>query len=586
MEKKIPLARVWLATALLLSLLVTGCSGQIEKGRKPSQDWSRGLPLGGDAISHASLSLNPEGERLYIAWPTEEEDGTIAFRFVVLDQNGEIILDRKPITLQGMVRSLQLVTSGDDHLQLFWAGRASKTENWVLWYVEMDDRGELIHDPVSLTETTTLVGSFIAAPAEDGKTVVVWEDLISGGLHWSHILPTLEEFTAPEVLVQEGERPSLRIDSEGDFHFSWVNGDRILYEQFNDNVFTPIHGTEVASLSLGTGVSLYDPVIGLSQGWVYIFWSILNQSGLEAGTASTEYTSFPLGAPEFKYPSRIGVLDDESQPYQPYGGIFRLTQLVPAIDPIISADYVYEPVTAQTYQPELPFAVSAQQLNRLDLYGQIAIGIMADGQMLGYAFCSKTPDISGDVVLAADKNGNLHVVWRDGYQGNRVFYATTSLEARENIDGLEFLDALTVILTGGLEAVTGIMLFPLAIPWMIAGLVILVVWRLVRNDETLANGLSRLLLLLSLCLYQGSKVLIMPTILDYVPFSAWIDLPQEWHLRLRLGYPLASFAISIAVAELLRRKFSMSTLTYYVAIVCVDSIFTLAIYGVNFLGAY
>jgi hypothetical protein len=365
-----------------------------------------------------------------------------------------------------------------------------------------------------------------------------------------------------------------------------MEADRLLYTQFFVGDPTPLRGTEIAQIILGTGARLDDPVIGLSEGWVYIFWSVLNLSGLEAGTATTQFVSFPLGKPEANYPQQIGILSLETQPHQHYPGMFTLSQFTPAIDPTLSTEFVYRPVTPLTYQPELTLAVATQQEYRLDVYDQIAIGFLADGRLKGYSFCTKTLDISGDVVLSADSQGNLHVVWRDGFNGSQVFYATTAPGARENIDKLEFSDISTVVLTGGLESLTSIMLFPLALPWMLLGLVILVVWRLVRNDETLANPLSRILLFLSLAFYQASKFIIMPTIIDYVPFSAWVDIPIERHLPLRIGVPITNFVIALIVAELLRRKFTMSTLLYYIAIVIVDTVLALSIYGVNFLGAY
>jgi hypothetical protein len=178
------------------------------------------------------------------------------------------------------------------------------------------------------------------------------------------------------------------------------------------------------------------------------------------------------------------------------------------------------------------------------------------------------------------------MVWRDGAAGNLVYYATTAPQARENLDSLGFDDLSSLFLTGALEAITGVLLFPLAIPWMVVGLVILVIWRLARNEEDLTHWSSRILVAIAIISFELSKFLFMPTIVEYMPFSAWIDIPADWQLFVRIATPLVILAIALIAAEWLRRKRTPSTLPYFFTVVVVDTVLTLSIYGVTFLGAY
>ena len=250
--------------------------------------------------------------------------------------------------------------------------------------------------------------------------------------------------------------------------------------------------------------------------------------------------------------------------------------------------FVYGPSVIHNPSGELALALAAQQQHRLDGYIQIAVAIMDEGKYKGYTFATRTQAISSDPVLAADGAGNFHLLWREGFAKKDVYYTTTDAETRAEVDRPTLRDATTLILAGGLEGFAGILLFPLAFPWIFPGLVLVVIWRLVRNDEDLTHRVSQVILVISLILYQISKVTVFPTVVDYVPFSAWTDIASGWEFPLRILVPLLIFGISIAVSERLRRRSKAlpSTLRYYFVVVFLDMAMTLGIYGVNFLGAY
>jgi hypothetical protein len=145
-----------------------------------------------------------------------------------------------------------------------------------------------------------------------------------------------------------------------------------------------------------------------------------------------------------------------------------------------------------------------------------------------------------------------------------------------------------LILSGGLEAITGIFLFPFAFPWMVVGLVIMIILRLARNDEDVTQPLSLFLLVVSILSYQGSKLLFLPDILIYTPFSAWLDLPPGPGSFFRIAVPILIFSFGIVIAEWRRRKSTspISSLNYFINVILVDTILTLSVYGVIFLGEY
>lgn len=574
-----------LTIVLLAALVVSGCGTSLEKGRKPSADWSRGVPLGTDVSGTLGFAVDQDGEGVHIVWSYVNDAGARNLRYFQLDQMADVVVDREITLPAGRVRTPRIAAAGEG-LHLFWVIRPEGTDKWQLWHALLDKQGVIVGQMTQISAEASNVRYYALASDTKGGAVLVWVDAKSNGLNFTHLSSDGEIIADSVLIVEQGESPALRVDSQGAIHLAWMNGVDIKYALLDSNKPGIVEGTSVAHIPQGTGARVNGPALGLSDGWVYIFWSILNQSGLEAGTANTQFTAFPAGDPEEVAASRIGIMPFEEQPYQPYQSWYEFDQFVPASYAGMSSGFVYDPVTDPVQQDELALALAFSQQYRLDSNVQIATGIFSDGQFKGYTLATKTLGISGGAALSSDSNGNLHLVWQEGASGQHVYYASTAPAARAALDHFAFDDIIKAILGGGLESIASVLLFPLAFPWMFPGLVLLVGWRLIRNDESLTNLSSRILLLVAIVMYQGTKLLILPTMIEYVPFSAWMDIPAGWQFPLRIGVPLIIFGIAIAGAELIRRRRISSTLLYYFSLVITDTILTLAIYGVNFFGAY
>jgi len=613
-----------LATLLLLlfALLLSGCGPAPEKTRKPSVDWSRGFPLGKDVLGTVGMAIDQDSEDVYAVfpfwsysknveshfvnsdssgkgktavvqnihtiWPFSPDSGGFGLRYVQIDQDAQIKFDREVIQMPGQIRTPRLLTADDQHLHLFWTNRVEKSKEWQLFYALLDRQGIIQGHELQLSTEVSGVSEYDVASDLNGGVVVVWEDEGSGDMFFTRLSSSGGKQVEPVKVVSQGMMPGVQVDPKGDVHLVWFeeNGD-VMYQSLTPLPAEPEEGMIIAHIPLGTGPRLYGPAIGITDQWVYVFWSILRQSGLEAGTAKTQYVTFPAGTPKkVSNIFDIGVLPFEEQPYQPVEGGVTYTQLVPAAYATRSSDYLYDPVVTHGKNNELAVALTFYQEYRLDGHIQIVVVIMADGEYKGYTVASKTQALSSDAVLSSDAQGNLHLIWRDGSAGEKIYYTTTAPDARPKLDRLNLHDIKTVILVGGMESVSGILLFPLTLPWMFPGLILLVGWRLKRNDEDMTNKTSLILLVIAILSYQILKILIFPTMVDYVPFSAWVDVPGGWQLALRIGIPMIILGIAIGIAEWLRRRSTPSTLRYYLVVVISDTILTLAVYGVNFMGAY
>ena len=573
----------------ILMIILTGCSSAPEKSRKPNADFSRGLPLATNASGSIAYAVEPAGDRIQVVIPYLMENTQPAFRYLQLNEHADILLDIDiDYDLERYALSPRMVSNGE-YLHLIWASREDTSEGWHLNYLMVDQRGKVISALVGISAQSQSVSQPQIVNDLAGGAIILWKDTGTGGIVYSQVSSTGKIISPPKGLVERGEDPSLGLDQEGNYHLVWMDGDDLKYREFDLLETLPLSGNTLTRIPVSVGNVLEGPVLGFDAGYVYVFWSILKQTGLEAGTASTEYVVFEIGNPGQLLKERLNIYPDSKGLFESYQGDYNLSQLIPPPEEdYFSTNFVYAPNTNSTSGNALAVAIAANQKVRLDDYVQIAVGIFADGKYQGYTLATKTISISLNAVVERDQAGNLYLIWHEGAAGKNLFYSTTSPLGKAALDRISFSDLPNLILSGSLEAVIGILLFPFAFPWMFVGFLILIVWRLVRNDEDLSLPLSRILLVIAVISYQASKILFLPDVVLYVPFSAWTDVPQQLGLVLRIGIPLLIFGLGITAAEWRRRRqdSSPSTLSYYLSIVLVDVVLTLAIYGVIFLGEY
>ena len=574
---------------LLLGFLLAGCVGSGEKSRKPDGNFSRGLLLAEDASSLVEFKVDISGDLIQIVIPFQNDDGSSGLRYLRLNSEAKIDLEIELDVPTGrFLRSPRIVPDGKE-LHLFWAAREDTSEAWQLRHLILDQEGKVVFGPQILTNTDRGISQFTVAGGQSGGAILIWEDISSGKLLFSRLSQMGEIFQDSQVLVKEGEIPSIRGDLAGKYHLTWMNQAELFYASFDPDQQLPLAGIRLTRILVSRGSSLEGPVLGVTPDQVFIFWSILRRTGLEAGTAITEYLMFPVGNPSLKGEGQVNVLPDPEGFSAPYQGSFNLEELItPPSGDYLSTAYIYAPQTLPKVSEGMAVAVAADQPVRLDSNIQIVVGIFKEGSYQGYSVATKSAQISRDQRLDIDQSGNLYLIWREGTSGERVYFATTSPGGKAILDKLILADFPNLIMAGGLEALTGMLLFPFAFPWLAVGLLILIIWRLVRNDEDISHPVSKLILVISLIAYQISKLLFFPDVILYVPLSAWIDVPSGVSTLLQIGFPVLFFALGIAIADWRRRRLPSppSTLSYYIIVVAVDILLTLAVYGVVFMGEY
>lgn len=578
---------VILIIVAFLSLTLAGCDTAGRKSLKPSVDWSRGISLDHGATGSAGLAVGGRGERVHLVYSITTEDG-VRIHYTQLDESAIKVVDVDLELSTVQIRAPEIVLSENGGVHLAWLGRRAGGEDWKLMHVILGSDGSLANEVVPLSGEGTNVGNYAMARYRDGRVAYVWYDRDAGGIFGAQVQQNGEWISGPSVIAKTGRFPAIRTDSEGRLHLAWLDGEEVRYSLFENENLNPVEGMVIGRPRSGTGIVFEALEIGLSEDWVYAFWNINNFSGLEAGTSYIEFVAFQPQdlASSLTTPDRILIGSSREQPFSEYQGEFDITQMVlPRVDRFFSS-FVQQPAPIEGELPELAVALAATIQSRQDSMLQIVMAIFESGKFKGYSPISKTMAISTDPAMAFDGAGNFHVTWREGSGSAEIFYATTSSDAMLNLDKVEANDVYNALLQGGMDSAASILLFPVfGLGWMLLGLLILIVWKQIQDYETLQDTSSKIVLIVAVFAYLSTKVISFPTILTYLPFSAWIEIPRGYNAPIQWSVPAIIFAVAVLSANWVRWKFKDSTLIYYTALTATDAILTLAIYGITFFTA-
>ncbi len=579
--KKYKLARI--IPLLLVGLFLISCETQ--KGRIPSPDWSRGLPLGSSARGTIGMVVDEDGGRVHLSWP-DMSGGEQAMRYIQLDDVAEPQIDVHLPLSEGASRTPRLALTDGENVHYLWAFRGGAQSLWTLNYTQLTANGRFFLPPTMLSDPEMRVGSYELAPDDTGGLFVVWE--ADDAIYLSHLTTDGETAVSPFIIVENGSSPALRVDDQGSLHLIWREADLIMYAQLDSNDLQPAEGTIIVDVQLGTGTSMDGPVIGLSDEWGYVLWSIASRTGLEAGSSYVEYVTFPIGTIVENQPIRLGLLPVEELPHEPYQGDYQMTLLTPSSPIPYSSDFAYQPAVDQGQADEVAIALAMNQQLRQQSVIQIATAVFKNGEFVGFSMAGKTEAFSQQPTIVSDSAGRLYTAWREGGHGQMIFYAATDPDARNAINKFDTGDLGNIVFTGGLEAVVGMMLVPLAFIWVMPGLLLLGIWHMRRDDDILTDLPTLILLILAFISYQTVKVMFWPFMTVYVPFSAWVDIPTTLGVPLQIGVPIIIFIIGLLTAVWMRwqNRPYMSGLFFFFITTSVDALLTLGIYGVNFLGVF
>jgi len=574
----------------LLALAMTACSDQPERIWLNAPGWNRaGLVANTPLVDAVTMALDDQGN-IYLFLFAGDEDAYTP-RVIALDRSAEVIWDR----------SYEMALTRPDQSQILWDGQALQLY-WLsgqkLYNTQLEaETGDWLNPPLLLSGDVK-VASYDVARHPDGAMAIWYAG--SQEAPGLYALPRGDPSGEVTLIDSLGIRPNVQYDGGGTLHVAWSryppgeNHPQFLYATYRDDLYGSGQETIVLEPRVGTS-RIYGPWLGLDDRDVYLLWTITPRIGPSAGMATTHYMHFPLGQPasasavgqlvipytyhlDYQSLSEVGLKTGPSVilgPESPGGNNF-ISEL--AIDP------------AQAPEVAIAFHTKLAYLRRKE-QGQVSTVFFRDGAPLAYQQISFTPASSGYPAILSDPAGELYITWLESgaESGYNVYFSSTAPDIRKALGGITRGDV------GQLGAETlfgflgGVMLAPLALAWVVAPLVVLGLTSVIRGrDESFTSPGVIISLILSIVAYWVSKLALMPTIQDYVPFSAWLPfIPSGLNPLLQVGVPLLMGGLALAVAWRYTYGRDRPSLFFFLLVyVAVDGVLTMAVYGVTFYGAF
>jgi hypothetical protein len=593
---------------LALYALCAGCTLSDRKEGKPSPDWSRGVAIGGYASGTLGLAVD-EADRVHVSWPFSR--GNISgIHYTQLNDLADQIVEWD-LPIEGGVRTARLAAGLKPKIHLFYARRIPDVETWDLIHHLIDADRNAPPNPAEAVVLMNKIGKYAITADGFGGVFIVGDRGDPGELWLLHIdsagrLVSERTFSREAALA-----PSISRAGDGIVHLAWQEGRSVGYAQLDPNSITILHQSLVSDLGASlSGTQVSGPTIGGAAGRIYILWSVTPFTDTESGQAKTLHINFDASRPQLQQPTRLWVLSSEEQPYSRYDGPLPLMSWVlrPSLGDAVEqfgqksvietedhgdfvevtgavSKFVFNPVATSGRGSELAVTFVTSQEFQGDTKTQIGVGLFGEGIFRGYAIASKTERLSDQAMLAMDAHDHLHLVWREGASGSEVYYAATSPEVRARLDRLTTSDLVHATPKALTDMVVGLLFTPLVgIWWILPGFVGLGAWKLIRHDQSDEQRLARFILLLALLTYYAVKMVFLPTLFHYTPFSAWIFLPESWKTPLRIAFPPLIFALAFGIGAAIRKRHDLSNLSFYFLVSLFDAAVTLLFYGVTYLG--
>jgi hypothetical protein len=573
----------------ILAILLAGCSAWGERPWLNAPGWSRAKLLGNTFSTDPALLTLDEAGDVY-AFIVEKEGDQFKPHVIALDGSGEILWDR--VYHPDLIRPRRPKIVWDRvGLSLFWLS------DQKLYHMGLDSSGEISSEPVLLSSGSP-VDSYDVALGSNGD-FSVWYAGPRGdpGLY----ALSLSEGAVGAVLIDpEGIRPVIHFDDQGTLYAVWANypegygENRLFYSRYPMGEIRQGQEQAVADLRIGVSSVMEGPAFGIDDGFAYVLWTVRVQTGLDAGLVETKYIYFPLDQPTSTPKlQEVFVPVEYHLPYQQtVDTALQAGARVSLVDANFPSTFQISDLAFNDVQfSELvaTFNAKTEYLRRKEQW-QIGTLFFDAGTPSSYQLLSFTSVNSRVPYVLSDQEGYLYVTWIENSDdpGSYVFFATSAPGFRKALNVITGIDISQLVAETLFGLVSGVVLLPLGLVWILAaGIVIGLTSWMRKEDESITSPTTIISLVLALIAYWAAKLFILPAILSYVPFSAWIPFIPGWlEMPLRIGVPaiIAILAAFITLRNVYGGK-ERSPIFLVMIYGSIDGLLTLAVYGVHIWGA-
>ncbi len=581
-------------TGALFLLLLTGCQAQPNRTLPLNSIWGRGMLVGeGHMREPVAMAVAPDGSRMHLVWPREEDRGTDLY-YAQVDGVQGVVAEGQLHSGLFLPRELHLFLLPDGDLWLLTRAKANKKAFSGVYWLQLSATGALQAPPQLLTPEDQEVASFDAAFRAPDVIELVWERSgdEGGGIYQQRLTVRAGEgeMSKPTLLVEEGEGPSLAMEPAGSLHLLWrqdrtEEGDRLIYYAPIDVDATgPVTGTLLLRHGRNVGVRSSSPKLAYDDGHFYVFWDQEFFSGLAAGTASTMVVSFPKGQPEQILKYEIAIPETISE-----GENWTEGQYLPVTsddNAAFRSAYVIFPsaMTTSGQRDRLILLMSAKLTYRFKSEMQPVMAVLQDGVQVGYMPIARSNYFSLYPVGAEDDEGRYYAAWND-YRGPGkylIFFSSTSKAWQTGVLALKREDVTQDIVSEfgfGLLAAGG--LIPMLLFVLVLPLVLLGTMALIGQDRSLDTRTGRIQLIVAMVIYYVIKVVAFAPVLTSATFVRF--LTPFWSMLMLVLVPVLIFLIALAAMMLyIKRADPPGMITSFFIFAVIDLILTAIIYAPAF----
>jgi len=576
-------------TLLFISILTLGgCSSESDRSKKPSEDWSRGVLLGGSNVKQPVALAVDKDEHAHLVWYENTADTGEGLHYVHLNAQGQVIVDKTLALDLPHPRRPQLLVDRENNLYLGWLSRSDDRQR--LYHSVIDQRGTP-STPSLLSREAENVKSFQMYMAPNGDVSVIWsgqvanEDKEPGLFHLN-----LQKPDPPTLLIPGGIDPGVLVDDSEKLHLAWLHEKGssvrdVYYASLDGTQLDPREGVKVTSFEYAESATYHGPVLGVDDQNLYIIWSIQNLGGgLRPTAAFAYYASFPKSDPTYVSPTSIRLPSQTRPDYTAHPSTYGYSELARLPSQIYSTDFINAPSAVQKPGGEALVSLSLIVESASKSFMQLAMVPLSEGEPLGYQIINNTSGASIRSTLTADADAHLHLAWIDvaGFQKYDVYYATTAPEAKNWLDRTTPRD----IARGGASIVWGILsglgIAFLALMWNVLPVFWMIVFYLVSREEYLDRLAPKISLLLAIGLYAATKVFFMPGLLTAgTPFFYMVPMHMRSTLTIAIPILILILALGAVLFYVLRNE-EPTLFKAYLFFAVTDGLLTAALYAPRF----
>jgi hypothetical protein len=441
----------------------------------------------------------------HIAWTAETLSSEGSLGYSQISPSGELITQAVITIPEKHLRGGSIRMAGDD-LELCW--NSDKGVRCSPFDPEAPDQIQ----PYSLIPSPPDIRSYDTA-----GDYYVWIT-IEGDLYFA------KQDLAPVKLSSNAINAKINAD-QGDVIIIWseakTEGETVIQIAIsNDNGLGS--SKQIGRISAGVSSGMRQAGLGaVAVGdEVCGFYDIEFTRGLEGGTAFTEYSCMDVQTLLPAVNGRLGLITTDELDYIPYDGPFAIDRL--ALLSIPASNFTYQPSMPVAREDSLSIAVSTPGKTRYKIRQQIVQIVLKDGQILGYQPISDTTGSSIYPTLSLDEKNNFYAVWLERTAVNAIYFATTNPLALDTLDQMDTSEALVTALGIIVESVTGLFILPFALVWVGVGFAGLGVGILITRLVHLNRWSDSVGFVFGVIALWYSKLLFMPQLLTYVPFSSYM----------------------------------------------------------------